>query len=79
MNTLRSAVGDADSDFTVSLDGMSGESTYSQVMSAAQRGAVGPRLGGYTDWDMSELFQGGQSADTTFVRGDVPVENPFAP
>jgi hypothetical protein len=76
-DTLRAAVNDPSTKFTVSLDGMSGSSTYSQVMGAAQRGASG--AGGYTDWEMTQLYQAGRLGDTTLVRGGVPVENPFVP
>ena len=68
---------DPSTKFTVSLDGMSGSSTYSQVMGAAQRGASG--VGGYTDWEMMQLYQAGRLGDTTLVRGGVPVENPIVP
>jgi hypothetical protein len=74
-NTLRTAVADPSSNFTVSLDGMSGSSTYSQVMGAAQRGASG--AGGYTDWEMAQLYGGGRLPGVTFVRGGSVVDNPF--
>lgn len=75
MASLQKAIGDPSTRFTVSLDGMSGSSTYSQVMGAAQRGAGG--AGSYTDWEMAQLFQGGRLADTTFMRAGSVVENPF--
>lgn len=74
-NTLRAAVADQSSQFTVSLDGMSGGSTYSQVMSSAQRGASG--AGGYTDWEVAQLYEGGRLPGVTFVRGGSVVDNPF--
>jgi RHS repeat-associated protein len=74
-DTLKTAIADPSANFTVSLDGMSGSSTYSQVMSAAQRGASG--LGGYTDWEMSKLYQAGRLPDVTLVRGGSVVGNPF--
>ena len=40
MGTLQRAVGDSSTKFTVSLDGLSGSSTYSQIAGAAQRGAA---------------------------------------
>ena len=73
--TLQKAVGDSSTNFTVSLDGLHGGSTYGQVMGAAQRGASG--AGGATDWELSLLHQHGRLADTTFVRGGKVVENPF--
>jgi len=77
MAAVHRGVGNPSTKVTVSLDGMSGSSTYSQVMSAAQRGAGG--AGGYTDWEMAQLFEGGRLADTTFVRGGQVVNNPFGP
>lgn len=60
----------------MSLDGLSGSSTTSQVMSAASRGAAG--TGGYTDWEMAQLYGGGRLPDVTFLRGGVEVLNPWA-
>jgi hypothetical protein len=77
MASLQRAIGDPSTKFTVSLDGMLGGSTSSQVMGAAQRGAAG--VGGYTDWEMAQLFQGGRLSDATFVRGGSVVPNPWAP
>jgi hypothetical protein len=56
---------------------MSGSSTAAQVMSAAQRGAAG--IGSYTDWEMTQLYQAGRLADTSFVRSGEAVPNPFMP
>jgi hypothetical protein len=75
MTTLQRGIADSSTKFTVSLDGMSGSSTYAQVMSAAGRGAAG--TGGYTDWEMAQLYQGGRLSDTTFMRGGSVVDNPF--
>lgn len=72
MAAVHRGVGNPSTKFTVSLDGMSGSSTYSQVMSVAQRGAGG--AGGYTDWEMAQLFEGGRLADTTLVRGGQVVK-----
>jgi hypothetical protein len=38
-------------------------------------GAAG--TGGYTDWEMAQLYQGGRLSDTTFMRGGSVVDNPF--
>ena len=73
--TLADAVGNRATRFTVSLDGMSGTSTYSQVMNAAQRGAAG--AGSCTDWEIAQLYPAGRLGDTTFLRGGSVVENPF--
>jgi RHS repeat-associated protein len=73
--SVQKAIGDPSTKFTVSVDGMSGSSTYSQVIGAAQRGASG--VGGYTDWEMAQLFGGGRLPDVTFVRGGTAIPNPF--
>ena len=77
MSTLQKAISDPATKFTVSLDGLSGTSTYSQIAGAATRGAAG--TGGYTDWEMSQLFEGGRLPDATFIRGGSQVENPWGP
>lgn len=77
MASVQRGVANPSTKFTVSLDGMSGSSTYSQVMGGAQRGLGG--AGSYTDWEMAQLYQGGRLADTTLVRGGQVVENPFGP
>jgi hypothetical protein len=74
--TLKAAVQDPSTKFTVSLDGMSGSSTIEQVYNAVQRGE---RKGAWnTDWEMRLLYLAGRLADATFVRGGVAVPNPFA-
>src|SRR6185437_14736552 len=75
MSTLQREIGDSSTRFTVSTDGMSGSSTYGQIMSAAQRGAAG--IGGYTDWEMAQLYAGDRLPDVYFVSGGLPIENPF--
>jgi len=75
MATLQREIGDSSTRFTVSTDGMSGSSTYGQIMSAAQRGAAG--IGGYTDWEMAQLYAGDRLPDVYFVSGGLPIENPF--
>jgi hypothetical protein len=77
MSTLQNGISDPNTKFTVSLDGMSGNGAYSQVMGAAQRGLGGS--GGYTDWEMGQLYQAGRLPGVTFVRGGRVVENPFGP
>jgi hypothetical protein len=75
MATLQKGIGNSSTRFTVSTDGMSGSSTYSQIMSAAQRGAAG--TGSFTDWEMAQLFAGSRLPDVNFVGGGIPIENPF--
>lgn len=79
MSSLQKAIGDPSTKFTVSLDGMSGSSTYNQVMNAVQRGAGAGKKGWATDWEMLQLQQGAGLPDVTFVRGGSVVPNPWAP
>lgn len=78
MATLLKAIADPSTRFTVVLDGMSGATTYAQVMNAAQRGTAVGRNGWATDWEMAQLLEGGRLPDVTFMRGGVIVENPWA-
>ena len=57
------------------LDGISGSSTYSQIMNAVQRGMT-PAASNF-DWEMGILYQAGRIAEAIFVRGGVQVPNPF--
>jgi RHS repeat-associated protein len=75
MNAVQNAIGDPMTRISVSLDGFAGNSTYTQVMGAAQRGATG--VGSATDWEMAQLFQSGRLADINFLRGGAPVANPW--
>ena len=76
--TFMAALGDARTKFTVSLDGLTGSSTYQKVMGAVQRGYGGD---GLTNWEMSQLHQAGRLGNVNFVqtvRGQVTtVANPF--
>jgi hypothetical protein len=74
-DTLLKGIADPNMKFTVSLDGLSGTSPYSQVMSAVQRG-VGPNASP-TNWELAQLYQGGRLKDATFVQGGKVVDNPF--
>jgi RHS repeat-associated protein len=72
---LQLAIGDPATRITVSLDGVSGASTYSQVMGAAQRGLTE----GATpfNWEMGQLYQSGRLGGVTFMSGGQVVANPF--
>lgn len=50
---------------------------FNQVMSAAQRGLGG--TGGYTDWEISQLYQSGRLSDATLWSGGRTIPNPFGP
>ena len=77
--TLQTAVGDPSTRFTVSLDGVSGSSAYSQFMNAAQQG-VAPGASPF-NWEMGQLYQAGRHLDATFVGdlGKTAIPNPFGP
>jgi hypothetical protein len=78
MSTLQRGIADPSTKFTVSVEGLSGNSTYAQVMGGVQRTAAGGT--GYTDWELSQLYQAGRLPDVTFVRGDGSmIANPWAP
>jgi len=77
--TLQTAVGNPSTRFTISLDGVSGSSAYSQFMNAAQRG-VAPGATPF-NWEMGQLYQAGRHVDATFIRelGTTVTPNPFGP
>jgi hypothetical protein len=62
--------------FTLSLDGLSGDSIYSQVMGAAQRG-IGDS-GGYTYWEIGQLCRSGRLGETNFWTNGQSILNPWA-
>jgi hypothetical protein len=74
--TLQSSIGDPTTKFTVSLDGLSGSSTYSQVMSAVQNGST--PLATPLNWELAQLYQPGRLGDASFVSSGATVPNPFA-
>lgn len=64
--------------FTVSLDGVSGASPYSQFMSAAQQGlGRGAVEGNRLNWEMGQIYQAGRQSTVNFIQGGQPVPNPF--
>jgi RHS repeat-associated protein len=73
--SLQKALGNPSTRLTISLDGVSGTSPYSQFMSAVQRGITH----GATpfNWDMGQLFQAGRHVDATFIQGGRVLVNPF--
>jgi hypothetical protein len=75
--TLLKAIDDPSTRFTVSLDGFSGATLNSQVMGAVTRGAT--PTGKLTEWEMTQLYQGGRLGDVTFLRGGSVQPNPWRP
>jgi hypothetical protein len=78
MSTLQQGIANPSTQFSVNLDGLSGESAYSQVMGAAQRG-VTPIPGGYTNWELGQLYQAGRLPGVNLYQGGQLIANPFAP
>jgi hypothetical protein len=73
--TLRAAISEPSTRFTINLNGFSGSSTYSQVMGAVQRGMT--RSATATEWEMAQLHQAGRLQGSTFMRDGKVLENPF--
>ena len=67
MSSLQTAIANPGSRFTVSLDGLDGSSTYSQVMSAVQNGLT-PAATPF-NWELAQLYQAERLGDVTFVEG----------
>jgi RHS repeat-associated protein len=76
-STLRNAIADASTKFTVVLDGMRGATTYEKVYGGVTRTLT--RIGGATDWEMAQLYLGQRLKDVIFVSGGSVVPNPWAP
>ena len=74
-SSLQQAIGTPGTRFTVALDGLSGPTPYSQVMSAVQNGVT--PLATPTNWELAQLFQAGRIGDVTFVSGGRVVPNPW--
>jgi hypothetical protein len=64
--------------FTLSLDGLSGDTVESQILGAAQRGAYGLQ-NGYTNYEIGQLYQAGRLGSTNLIQGGQYIANPFAP
>jgi hypothetical protein len=74
--TLLNELANGTSRFTVSVEGLNGQSVYSQVMQAVQKG-----LGAFpsnTNWELAQLYRAGMLPSTTFINalGEV-LANPF--
>jgi hypothetical protein len=74
-NTLQQAIANPSTKFTVALDGLSGSSPYSQVMSAVQNGLTPAATP--TNWELAQLYQAGRLPAVNFVEGGQSVINPF--
>jgi RHS repeat-associated protein len=76
--TLQTAMGDSNTRLTVSLEGVSGSSPYSQFMNAAQQGlARGAVEGNRFNWEMGQIYQAGRHNTVSFLQGGKVVPNPF--
>jgi hypothetical protein len=75
--SLQTALADGNTTITVSLDGVSGSSTYSQFMGAAQRGLSADPTP--FNWEMGQIYQAGRQGSVQFTQGGQIVRNPFQP
>ena len=78
MMTLQNAIGNPSTKFTINLNGLSGSSPYSQLMSAAQKGVSGVDSG-YTNWEIGQLYQANRLGQAKLIQNGVSVPNPLAP
>jgi hypothetical protein len=63
--------------FTLSLDGLAGDSVEEQLLGAAQNGAGG--MGnGFTNWEIWQLCQAGRLGSTNLIQAGHSIANPFA-
>lgn|GEM_PF-4935575 len=77
-NMLRWAISDSNTSIVVNLDGVTGASTYSKFMSAAQQGIGGGAVeGNYFNWEMGQIYQAGQEGNVSFMQGREMLPNPF--
>jgi len=76
--TLQTSLGNPSTRFTVSLDGVSGASPYSQFMNAAQQGlGRGAVQDNWFNWEMGQVYQAGRQGSVNFMQGGQVVPNPF--
>jgi RHS repeat-associated protein len=75
--TFQAGLSNPSTRFTLSLEGLSGDSAYSQIMGAAQRGLAG--VGGYTDWEIGQLYQAGRLGSIDLYTGGQYIANPLGP
>lgn len=74
--TLRAAIANPRTRFTISLDGLSGADAYTKLMGAAQRGAASSAVA--TEWEIAQLYQAGRLSQVVLVEGGKIVQNPLA-
>jgi RHS repeat-associated protein len=74
--TLLREIANPASRFTVSVEGLAGESVAGKVLSAAQQGIRSGATN--TNWELGQLYQAGRLGDVTFVNRSAQVlGNPF--
>jgi len=74
-STLAKAISDPNTKISVSIDGLSGNTTRSKVMSAAQRGLSG--IGSNTDYEMGQLYSANRLSNVDFISNGAKISNPF--
>jgi hypothetical protein len=72
--SLQHGISNPTTKFSVNLNGLSGDGTYAQVMSAIQKGM---RDEGATNWELLQLYKSGRLIEVNFWRDGVLVDNPF--
>jgi RHS repeat-associated protein len=72
------ALGDSNTTFTLSLDGLRGSTTAEQLDYAIARGARGFVGKNYTNAEIAALFNSGRLGATTLMRSGEVVANPYA-
>lgn len=73
--TLKTAIANPATRFTISLDGFSGANAYSKLMGAAQRGLTPAATA--TEWEIAQLYQAGRLSQVAIIEGGKAVQNPF--
>lgn len=73
--TAMETIANPETTITVSLDGVSGTSTYSQFMSAAQQG-LGANPTPF-NWEMGQIYAAGRQGSVQFIQGGQIIPNPF--
>lgn len=74
--TLRAAIENPSTRFTISLDGLAGANAYSKLIGAAQRGAASGVIA--TEWEIAQLYQAGRLSQVVLIEGGKVVQNPLA-
>lgn len=75
---FQQALSNPQTKFTVSLDGLNGNSVESKVMQAVTQGSKGVASGGATNWEIAQLYQANRLGSVDFIEGGQIVANPYS-